>query len=171
VTDPPPEAYGRVTNADRYRVLHTVASELLDRLEAEYVVERVDGVDLDPEMTRSVAVESVTRLLPATEAAAPLTVALTRFPGLIARYGRWHVEAFPACGCDACDDDPDWLTDRFLTKASLLVDGRLREAVVEGPPPALTAEFEGQSWSRLDRDGLRRLGGPREYAWAPWPRR
>ena len=35
---PPSEAYGRVSNPERYRILHRWARELLDRLSAEFTV-------------------------------------------------------------------------------------------------------------------------------------
>lgn len=39
----PDPSYGRVTNPERYAVLHRAARSTLDRLTAAYAVERVDG--------------------------------------------------------------------------------------------------------------------------------
>jgi hypothetical protein len=52
---PPEEAYGRVTNPERYRGLHAAAEALLDRLGAEYVVERVDRGNDDVGVERQVS--------------------------------------------------------------------------------------------------------------------
>ena len=50
---PPEEAYGRVTNPERFRVLHTVMLEILDKLEAEFDVRREEGYGLDEELERN----------------------------------------------------------------------------------------------------------------------
>lgn len=38
---------------------------------------------------------------------ASLTLTFTPFPGVMVRYGFAGRSMFPACGCDACDEDPD----------------------------------------------------------------
>ena len=43
----PKEAYSRVTNPERFQPLHDAATELLDRLEREFAVERLEGRDAD----------------------------------------------------------------------------------------------------------------------------
>ena len=49
------------------------------------------------------------RLSPRSPTGAPLTVVLTGFPGVMVEAGVLHSIPFPACGCDACDEDvPTW---------------------------------------------------------------
>ena len=48
--EPPEEAYGRVTDAERFRTLHSATLEMIDRLEADFGVERVEGHGLDEEL-------------------------------------------------------------------------------------------------------------------------
>ena len=50
IEGPPEEAYSRVTNPERFQPLHAAATELLDRLEREFGVERLEGHDADDEL-------------------------------------------------------------------------------------------------------------------------
>ena len=43
IEGPPEEVYSRVTNPERFQPLHAAATELLDRLEREFGVERLAG--------------------------------------------------------------------------------------------------------------------------------
>ena len=43
-----PKAYSRVTNPERFEVLHEVAVRLLERLALEFDVERTEGMDSMP---------------------------------------------------------------------------------------------------------------------------
>ncbi len=52
IEGPPDEAYSRVTNPERFQPLHAAATELLDRLEREFAVERLDVHDVDDELAR-----------------------------------------------------------------------------------------------------------------------
>ena len=52
IEGPPKEAYSRVTNPERFQPLHDAATELLDRLEREFAVERLEGPDADDELGR-----------------------------------------------------------------------------------------------------------------------
>ena len=53
---PPEEAYSRVTNPGRFQPLHDAATELLDRLEREFAVERLDVVPRDVVYSREAGV-------------------------------------------------------------------------------------------------------------------
>lgn len=173
----PADAYERVTNPQRYRILYAVAEELLDQLVAQYDVERVEGgAALDEELARGVDVRRVVRLAPKAERGASLTVAVTGFPGLSVRFGRWHIEAFPACGCDACDEDPSEVANELREKVEAVADGRFAERLSRGLRPALEYEFRGESWSSSGRRSLtrrhaRKLGGAERLDYPSWPRR
>jgi hypothetical protein len=172
--DPPsPEAHGRVTDPERYSVLHDAANQLLGELDERYVVARTDGLEVDQEIGRMARTEAITRLAPHAADAAPLVIAITSFPGVIARFGRWHIEAFPRCGCDACDEDPLDLVEQVQGDVRALVEGRFREAIVGRFRPGLTYAVAGHGpshsgWSRLSRRQARDFGGPAALSWHPW---
>ena len=107
IEGPPDEAYSRVTNPERFQPLHAAATELLDRLEREFAVERSEVHDADDELARIRLAGTPVRLVPHDPQAAPILVAFTDFPGLHLRFGSWRTEPFPNCGCDACDEMPD----------------------------------------------------------------
>ena len=97
-------AYGRVTNAGRFLPLHTAMLEIICQLENDFEVERTEGYGLDEELERGLdRAHPDVKLTSADPDAAPTVVAFTAFPGLCVRFGRWYVEPFPSCGCDACD--------------------------------------------------------------------
>ena len=109
---PPPDAYGRVTNPERFRVLHTVMLEILERLEADFDVRREEGYGLDKELERDYPLARASvRLTPADPEAAPITAAFTDFPSLYLRFGLWWTEPFPDCMCDACGDTGEELVE------------------------------------------------------------
>ena len=89
--DPPPEAYGRVTDPERFAVLHEWVADLLDRLVEDYDVVRTDdvGVDADGEPTSTVT------LTPSRLDAAALRVTFTGFPAVLLKCGRWSEESYP----------------------------------------------------------------------------
>ena len=94
---PSPEAYGRVSNPERYRILHRWGRELLDRLSAEFDVNRADVTGQEPSPLRSDVAAPAVRLTPRAAGAGLLAVVFTGFPGLVVRCGRWHKVALPAC--------------------------------------------------------------------------
>lgn len=51
----------------------------------------------------------VTELTPAHPGSGTLRITFTGFPGLLVKLGQESEFALPACGCDACDEDPDEL--------------------------------------------------------------
>ncbi|WP_316301697.1 DUF6226 family protein [Clavibacter michiganensis] len=73
----------------------------------------------------AVAVRSV-RLAPRDGNGRTLTLEYTGFPGVLLHSGRRMAEAFPQCGCDACDDRWEDVADS-LEEAVLLAAGQ--------PPP------------------------------------
>jgi hypothetical protein len=179
---PPLEAYSRVTNQERFASLHDVAAELLDRLEIEFDAERAEGYGLDPELEEGykLARPSVA-LVPRDIGAAPIVVAFSAFPGVLARFGRWCTAAFPTCGCDACDEAAESETERLKSQIDNLTAGRFREGI--RIPAEGAAWKESEFWSgggrcaqksQLDPARARQLvaaTGRSRYEWGPWRRR
>ena len=169
---PDPSSYGRVTNSDRYSVLHDAAHGLLDRLVTAYLVEREEGgFEIDSELAR-IPGQEVVRLRPVDRHGGPLTVAFSNFPGLAVRFGEWHVEYFPSCGCDACDEQPSDLAEDLDRKVTDLVEGRFSETISGWIRKGLSHRFAHSSgWTRLPRDQpLYKMSGS-HHDWAPWPSR
>ena len=179
-------AYSRVTNPERFRPLHTAMLAVIDRLERDFEVERTEGFGFDEKLTRGLelAREDV-RLTPKDPDAAPVSIVFTAFPGLRIRFGRWYIEPFPGCGCDACDESAVDEIERLNEMVDDVTAGRFREAI-EIP----LFSFRGAGWvhtrfwspdggrtrgrSRVDRrQGLEMSGGRRrlDLNWKPWPRR
>jgi len=179
---PPLEAYSRVTDPERFGSLHRVAAELLDRLEREFDAERAEGYGLDPELEQGIklARPSVTLVPRDADAAAPIVVAFSTFPGIVVRLGRWCTSAFPTCGCDACDETAEGEIERLKSMIENLTAGRFREAIRISADGTPWQEWEFGSGggrcakSRLDPDRARQLvaAGYRSlYEWGPWPKR
>ena len=179
---PPPEAYSRVTNPERFASLHNVAAELLDRLELEFDAERARGYGLDPELEQGCKLARTTEtLVPRDGGAAPIVVTYSAFPGVRVRYGRWYITASPSCGCDACDQTAESEIERLKSLIDNLTVGRFREAI--RTPADGAACSESEFWSvggrcaqqlQVDPARARQLVGARDqssYDWGPWPRR
>ena len=114
---PSPDAYGRITDSARFAVLHHGVRDLLEELDNTFRVDPVSGLPLDPELLgRTTAAEATLRLTPIGCNGAPLTVAFTTFPGVLIRYGRWCVEGYPSCGCDACNEQPAELLSEMVAQ-------------------------------------------------------
>ena len=163
------DSYGRVTDSGRYAVLHDAAHRLLDRLAANFVVDRSDGgPELDPALSRGDTLE-VVRLQPRAKSAGPLTVAFSGFPGVYVRFGEWHVAAFPHCGCDACDEQPAALIQELETKVADLVEGRFREEISGLLRRGLGHTFHHSSgWGKIE-PGTPLYGHKRaRHIWEPW---
>ncbi len=183
---PPPEAYSRVTNPERFGPLHPVAVKLLHRLEEDFDVERVEGYGLDPELENRLESTDLARpcvrLVPRDPNSAPIVIVFTAFPGLLVRFGRWFTTAFPECGCDACDETAEEEVSRLEELLEDVIGGRFREAIRLPLFGDASQEWElwsprGQrssGWLQVDRGRARELlaGGNRlSVEWKPWPRR
>jgi hypothetical protein len=96
VGSPLPDSYGRVTNPERYAVLHEETRSLIESLVSTYdVISEPGNVGLDfPEWKGSTG--EVVRLAPT--GGVPLAFLFTDFPGVLMRLGEWGVEPFPVCG-------------------------------------------------------------------------
>ncbi len=181
---PPPEAYSRVTSPERFGVLVDSAAALVAQLVNRFDVRRElpDGGEVD--------VVRLDRLVPSDPTAAPLTVEVTRFPGVRLRAGHWWRSAYPSCGCDACDDDPDELIDDMRDDVAAVVGGFTEElelAPISGMLGRLRLSARGARAVLRHRFGARtQVSGviptgqldellmrapARRVSWAPWPRR
>jgi len=167
-TSPPQEAYGRVTNAERYRILHSAGLALLDRLSDGFVVDRQEGIDADRSLSNDVDTERVVRLVPSADGAGSLTMAFSRFPGLLVRFGEWHVEAYPSCGCDACDEDASALVDSLTDHVNDLVTGQFSESIGKGRKTWKSYQFRTESGSSLLNAEKPPLPRDVDRHWKPW---
>jgi uncharacterized protein DUF6226 len=179
IEGPPREAYSRLTELERFEPLHAWAIDLLRRLEERFQVERIDSYGLDVELERVEVVRPTVRLVPSIEDAASIAVSFTKFPGLSVRFGVWHREGFPSCGCDACDETAEGEFARFEVMCHDVTAGRFRETInlpVVGP-----AWQEHEFWDsdgsrssgrgRLDRSQARAMiaeAGGSSFTWLPW---
>ena len=180
---PPPEAYSRVTDAERFRPLHGAMWKIIGRLENDFEVEREDGHGLDEELEKGLELAGPSvRLSPRNAGAAPFAVVFSNFPGLHVRFGRWYKEPFPSCGCDACDESAEGEIERLSEMVEDVTAGRFREALRR---PLIS--FMGSGWmetklwspdgrrstsrSRVDRVSAHRMSGGRrrlDLDWEPW---
>ncbi len=99
---------------------------------------------------------------------APLTVGFTDFPGLIVRFGRWCIQAYPHCGCDACDEDPTALVREFNQRVDSVVRSQFQEQITlsgwlrYGFASSLSGETR-LGW----REAVSR-GAPGKSTWSAW---
>ena len=185
IEGPPPEAYSRVTDAERFRPLHPAMLEIIGRLDSDFEVERTEGYGLDEELKRDLSLAGpCVRLSPRDTHAAPIAVAFSAFPGLHVRFGRWHTEPFPVCGCDACDESAKDQIERLTKLVDEVITGGFCETIENPLIPFIghgwtTAKFWSpvgsySSGSRLDGLRAREMSGGRlrlDLDWKPWSRR
>ncbi len=126
---PPENAYSRVTAPERFPPLVDWTLDLLARLEAGYAVVREDDFGLDPELERMAVTKPTVRLAPRRDGAAPVVVAFTHceHAGVHVRFGRFHVEPFPECGCDACDETAEENFELLRETVEAAVAGEFKE--------------------------------------------
>ena len=181
IEGPPPEAYSRVTNPERFLSLHEAALRLLERLEADFDVERMEGYDIDPELEQGKVARPTMKLAPSDPDAAPMIIVFSDFPGVHVRAGRWCVEHFPVCGCDACDGTAEAEIIRLIELVEDVTGGRFRE-LIELPFAKKYAWVRWELWKDQGRYGR---GGARiersrahqmikeiqgsSFTWKPWP--
>lgn len=170
--DPPDEAYGRVTNPERYRVLHEVADDLIVDLARTFDVQVEEDAD-DAELARRFPPHRIVRLAPATPAAAPIVFSLTTFPGVHVRFGRWWIQSYPSCGCDACDDPPAQVASDLRRDVAAVTGGGLVEGF-DGRHLTYALEWDGGTRGggiAVGGEVARPSGPRRSHRWAAWERR
>jgi hypothetical protein len=168
---PDEDAYGRVTRPERYQVVANAATVLINTLVEVFDVEATSGSSaVDFPDWQEAPIETV-RLVP--PAGAPLAFLITDFPGVLVRFGEWGREAFPGCGCDACDEQPTAVIERMSRLVEAAVEGRYEEEMTKRK---LRYSFAG-AWGGESHDGRtepgerRRHGPPGAHKWPPWPKR
>lgn len=131
---PPEDSYSVVSHPERFAPLRTVATALIDYLAFTYDVDIEEGhhvtVDLLHPPTDEETVRAV-RLTPRNEACAPLVLVLTDFPGVRVYAGVLFSEAYPSCGCNACDERWDDVADELEWQIFAIVGGGFTEDVSE----------------------------------------
>ncbi|OLT50941.1 DUF6226 family protein [Cellulosimicrobium sp. CUA-896] len=198
---PPEDAYSVDSHPERFAPVVDVADALVAHLVATYdvTVEAADlrDVDVPPHTAEEPAhpllagirhlaqpVERVVRLVPTADDAAPLTVVVTGYPGVQVRAGVLHVDAFPACGCDACDDSAESQAEMLEHLVLAVAAGRFGEGVRRAWDDPRTVWVRYATWSddnssygegRRRRRGLtparRRLAALPNGRWSAWPPR
>src|SRR5262245_37115458 len=154
ITEPP---YGRVTNAARFAVLHSVALELLNRLHDEFDVERVEPYESDDDLDQFARVplaRPTVALVPKDPGCAPLVVAFSSFPGLLVRVGANYRVAVPGCGCDACDENAEGEAERFRGLLHAVTLGHFREYLERRGDGAATLVWEWELAGQHRREQL-----------------
>lgn len=166
---PDPDAYGRVTNPERFQIVVDAAETLIDEMVGRFDVEKTHGASGDDFPDWNEAAVATVRLTP--NAGAPLVFMITDFPGVVIRFGRWRREAFPSCGCDACDEQPTEVIKQMLDLVESVVVGQLEEELTRRRlRSTLSGPWGSSSRETPLRPGeWRTLGRPGIYRWPPWP--
>lgn len=115
----------------------------------------------------------IVQLVPRIQSAAPITIAWTGFPGLHVRVGRWHVEAFPHCGCDACDEDPADLVGELRKLVDAVVEGGLMEWC-DGRRLGYELSYRGghrAGEGLISEEQRPSVGEAERHPWDAWPPR
>jgi hypothetical protein len=121
---PPEDSYSRVSNPERFAPLQTVADALIEHLRATYPTDVAALDDSSPDTSKLIAVT------PERRDAAPLVFRFTNFPGVEIRAGARYREAFPFCGCDACDETWSRGVDEMEGLVFAVSDGKFSERIV-----------------------------------------
>ena len=169
---PDEEAYGRVTNPERFQPVVTAARSLIKHLVDNYEVGRSAGTAAEDFPGTAVPAIETIRLTP--KVGVPLVFMITDFPGVVVRFGEWgNFPGFPSCGCDACDESPDDVIEDLNRQVSAAVNGNYAETLTKRK---LTLEFRyargsQRSESTLRRGEWRQYGSLGTHTWPPWARR
>ena len=182
---PPADSYSVDTHPERFAPVHTVAEALLAYLRNEYEVEVTDDMSCAADLLRPHAgVLRAVRITPAADDAAALTFVFTDYPGIIVHAGLLHDFSYPNCGCDACDETWNSVSDDLVETVRAVVSGHYREYVRNADPspwigfdlggPAGTAVRGGGGAGFKDADRLTAATSMLEVLpngrWGPWPR-
>jgi hypothetical protein len=175
---PPPEAYSRVTNPERFAPLHPFALSHLQRLQEQFAVDRVEDYEPVRGLTQADLARATVKLIPSDSRAAPIVVAFTKFPSLLLRCGLLVELGFPSCGCDACDATAEGEQEQLKLVMDAVVKGRFRESIRVPLWGEAQVNWEFQSngnrmggGERISRSRARAVvtWRNRSIDWASWP--
>lgn len=168
---PDQEAYGRVTNPERYQIVVEAARDRIDDLTEAYQVKSEAGEPKADFPEWADGSETVVRLQPVR--GAPLTFMVTDFPGVMVRVGEWGIHALPVCGCDACNESPKEVVERLNDLVDAAIEGTYEEQLTKrtltyGYPSRRGSLFTEKP---LERGEWKRYGIPTTHRWPAWPTR
>jgi len=172
---PPEEAYGRVTNPQRYAPLHTIARDVLDDLQRRFDVTAHASFDLD--LNRTTQAPVIT-LVPSDRGSSPLSVMFTAFPGLVVGFGRTQQAPIPVYGCGACDETVEECAQSLRELVEAVTTGSFGERIVPADDGLWSelwrANESGSHSSRIritaDEVKVRRQKlGSDDARWTTWP--
>ncbi|WP_052059917.1 DUF6226 family protein [Rhodococcoides fascians] len=172
--DPQAEAYGRVTNPERFAPVIEAAESVVADLNCRFDVIVTRG----PAPSAKPAIVDLVQITPVRVDQAPLAITFTSFPGLYLDVGAWTHIALPACGCDACEESAEDVLQDLSEYCEALTGGRLSERIVGKFRPTLQHSWNGDGWGRSGRLTLTatraaelRAGPvqpPTDGSWRPW---
>ncbi len=149
---PPEDSYSRVSNPERFAPLQAVADALIEHLRVAYPagVAALDksSAGAEPSTTKLIAVT------PERRDAAPLVFRFTTFPGVEIRAGARYREAFPACGCDACDETWSYGADQMERLVFAVSDGNFSERIVFPHRGSATVGHRIEEPGHMARSGI-----------------
>lgn len=178
----PDDAYERVTHPERFGPLHDVADALIGFLLDEYDARANEGQEFavgSPALPTQIV--RAMRVTPTAPDAPSLTFVFTGFPGVMVMAGALYQEAFPFCGCDACDESVTVKADALEGLVFAVIEGGFAEAY-----PAGTVQWyahaimapDASGWSSgstdVDAEPADRLESARRrlaelaHGWQPW---
>jgi len=143
VGGPPDDSYSRVSNPRRFEPLQGIARKLITHLVREYDVDAASDPSFVSDFSNPSGVGELVRLMPSDPLAARLTFGFTALPGVFVAAGALHQFAFPACGCDACDEDVTSQIDLLEETVFAVVEGDFREWV-SGDDVGFALRFAGR---------------------------
>ncbi|PKQ27182.1 MAG: hypothetical protein CVT64_01695 [Actinobacteria bacterium HGW-Actinobacteria-4] len=180
----PDSAYSVATHPERFAPIVTVANALIEHVASAYDV-TVDAdapvpawmldrdSDADQKVVRAVVIT------PKDPQCSPLTLVETRYPSVELHAGVQAFEPFPACGCDACDDDLFGLFESLEHHVLAVVKGNLVEQLTwrglftqwTFPDGSSSSTMPRRQVSREHIAQLRKLRRTHPDCWQPWPLR
>jgi Family of unknown function (DUF6226) len=177
---PPDDSYSRVSDPERFAPLQTIVDALIEHLQATC---RAD-IGEPATVSAKSATTKVIAVTPEGADAAPLVFRFTDFPGVEIRAGVRYSAAFPACGCDACDERWEDAAGAMERLVFAVTNGTFSERIsLPGPSAKATVEYRiktlgaGQSGVRHGvepdpglRDDAARLDSLPGGRWQPWTR-
>ncbi len=172
--EPSPEDYVTSTNPGRFEAVIASTRTLIADLESTYVV-TIDHGDWPsdfPQFTSTDDWEDPIRVTPTSGTA--VVFGFTPHPGVVVRYGPDVSGAYPDCGCDACDLQPDEVFEDLRLHVDAVVNGRFSERIGRRSHQysfAVPGVWQGGSSRKLKRGEPRLLGPRGHHRYEAWLRR